>query len=112
MKRHRLIYALSCPFTSEVHYVGKTGQGMMRPLAHLKKSHSEKIREWVDGLKELGHKPNIQVLEYVPFDTDLDERERFWIQKNLDDGAVLLNEMLVSATLIKSKLDKLLDPEN
>jgi hypothetical protein len=111
-QKQRLIYALCCPFTGDVHYVGQTGSGMMRPLSHLSKSHSEKIREWVNNLKELGHKPDVQILEYVAFDNDLDERERFWIKKNIDDGAVLLNEVLVSSTLVKSKLDKLLDPEN
>ena len=43
----RLIYCLKCPFTKEIHYVGKSSSGMIRPLSHLNKSHSDKINEWV-----------------------------------------------------------------
>jgi hypothetical protein len=36
----RLIYSLRCPFTDDVHYVGKTTAGMVRPLKHLTKRKS------------------------------------------------------------------------
>ena len=87
----RLIYRLSCPFTNQVHYVGKSIEGMIRPLSHLSKSHSDKINEWVGELKQLGHAPTVEVCEYVPMEVDIDERERYWITKYLNKGNVLLN---------------------
>ena len=33
----RLVHALKCPFTNEVHYIEKTTNGMIRPSSHLKK---------------------------------------------------------------------------
>lgn len=44
--KDKLIYALGCPITSEVHYIGKTEKGLTRPFQHLKDSHNGKIREW------------------------------------------------------------------
>ena len=84
MKSQRLIYSLSCPFTNQVHYIGKSTQGMIRPLQHLTNSHSEKVQEWVNDLKGIGHAPVVNVLEYVPLEEDLDGRERWWIQRELD----------------------------
>lgn len=108
MKKQRLIYSLCCPFTDEVHYIGKSSQGMIRPLSHLSNSHSEKIKEWVDNLKELGHAPKIEILEYVSIDDDLDSRERYWVQKKINSGCLLLNDFLISPLLISPDLDKIL----
>jgi DNA-binding transcriptional regulator YiaG len=108
MKSNRLIYSLSCPFTNEVHYIGKTIQGMLRPLKHLKESHSDKIREWVSSLKELNNAPVVKVMEYVPFEEDLDGRERYWILYYLNKGNNLLNSNLVSPLTITHNLDELL----
>jgi len=108
MKSNRLIYSLSCPFTNEVHYIGKTIQGMLRPLKHLKESHSDKIREWVNSLKELNNAPVVKVMEYVPFEEDLDGRERYWILYYLNKGNNLLNSNLVSPLTITHNLDELL----
>ena len=108
MKSQRLIYSLSCPFTNQVHYIGKSTQGMMRPLQHLTKSHSEKVQEWVNDLKSIGHAPVVNVLEYVPLEEDLDGRERWWIQRELDKNSLLLNSCLVTPLLISSDLDKIL----
>lgn len=93
----RLIYCLKCPFTKDIHYIGKSTSGMLRPSEHLKKSHSLKIQEWVKELKELGQKPDIDVLYYANEDDDLDFYERKLIKENIDKGAVLLNTNLVNA---------------
>lgn len=58
----KIIYALKCPFTEEVHYVGKSTSGIVRPLTHMSKSNSDKINEWVISLKAIGSKPEIQIL--------------------------------------------------
>lgn len=107
--KQRLIYSLCCPFTNEVHYVGKSTTGMLRPLSHLKSSHSEKIKEWVNNLKELGYKPNIKIIEYVSINDDIDFRERYWIQHYVNNNSLLLNINLISPLLITSKLDEMLD---
>jgi len=109
MKKQRLIYSLCCPFTNEVHYIGKTTQGMVRPLCHLSKSHSEKVKEWVENLKELGHAPVVKILEYVSVEEDLDGRERYWIQRELNKNSLLLNSNLVTPLIVTHDLDKILD---
>ena len=65
MKKERLIYALCCPFTDNIHYIGKTTVGMSRPLQHATKSHSVKVKEWVESIKEIGHGPVVRILETV-----------------------------------------------
>jgi DNA-binding XRE family transcriptional regulator len=100
---------LVCPFTNETHYVGKTTQGMLRPMSHLNESHSEKIREWVGNLKELNHSPVINILEYVEQKEDLDIKERQWIQHYLTTGSILLNTHLVTPKMIKNNIDDLLN---
>lgn len=108
MKSERLIYGLFCPFTDKIHYIGKTTVGMRRPLQHATNSHSKKVREWVDGLKEIGHSPAVKILEQVSINDDLDVRERYWIQYRLDKGDLLLNDCLVTPLLISNDLDVIL----
>jgi len=108
MKSERLIYSLCCPFTDEIHYIGKTTRGMTRPLSHLNKSHSDKVIEWVANLKEIGHAPKVNILEYVPLNEDLDGRERYWIQYRLNKGDLLLNDISVIPLLISPDLDKII----
>ena len=105
----RLIYSLKCPVTGEIHYVGKTKVGMLRPISHMKKSHSKKIIEWVDDLRMLGNKPDIEILEYVRDEDDLDRRETYWVRKCLDDGCILLNEYLVKPISLRLNLQEILE---
>jgi len=109
MESKKLIYSLSCPVTNQVHYIGKSTQGMLRPMEHLTKSHSNKIQEWVEDLRMLGYAPVINVVEYILGSEDLDERERYWIQKELKKGSVLLNSMLVTPITIASDINTLLE---
>lgn len=106
----RYIYSLNCPITKDIHYIGKSTQGMMRPLQHLTKSHNEKIKEWVSDLKELGYTPEIRILEEVSLDSDIDARELFWIQKSINNKDLLLNINLVKPFMLDKDLDELLDP--
>jgi y4mF family transcriptional regulator len=78
------------------------------PLNHLSNSHSEKVKEWVNNLKEIGHAPVVKVLEYVSLEEDIDGRERYWIQREINKGSLLLNSFLITPLLIESKLDNLL----
>ena len=104
MNKKRLIYCLKCPFTNEVHYVGKTTNGMLRPLSHLQKSHSDKIKEWVNNLRELGHKPNIEILENVSKVDNIDDREFYYIQKHINKGCSLLNINCITPISISTDL--------
>lgn len=108
MKTKKVIYSLVCPFTNETHYIGKSSKGMLRPLEHLRESHSEKVKEWVDSLKEIGHSPIVKILEYVELEVDLDGRERYWIQYHLNKGSNLLNSCLVSPLMLTHNIDELL----
>ena len=108
MKEQRLIYSLRCPFTDAIHYIGKSTQGMTRPMQHLTKSHSDKIIEWVEELKLIGHAPVVKVLEYVSVNDDLDNRERYWIQKEINNDSLLLNSCLVTPLLITHNINELL----
>jgi y4mF family transcriptional regulator len=78
-------------------------------MQHLTKSHSDKIQEWVEDLRMLGHSPVINIVEYILGCEDLDERERYWIQKELKKGSVLLNSMLVTPITIASDINTLLE---
>ena len=102
----RLIYSLNCPFTKETHYIGKSTDGMTRPLRHLKKSHSEKINTWVNELKLLGYKPEVKVIRYVSEIEDIDDIERFYISKYLKKGSLLLNKQSTSPLTITPSFEK------
>lgn len=108
----KLVYALCCPFTDDVHYIGKSTQGMTRPLQHLNSSHSEKVIEWVDDLKALGNSPKVKILERVSEVDDLDVRERYWIYKYLDKDALLLNSNLITPFLVSENRSKELEDTN
>tara|TARA_R110000803_G_C11812249_1_gene300852 strand:+ start:98 stop:634 length:537 start_codon:yes stop_codon:yes gene_type:complete len=108
----KLIYTLSCPFTDEVHYVGKTTMGMTRPLSHLSNSHSEKIRIWVDELKVLGDKPVVKIIDNISSVEDLDYKERYWIQYYMNKGNLLLNTNIITPLTISANIDELLGSEN
>ena len=85
-----LIYGLYCPFTNNLHYVGKSTSGLIRPNEHMSKSHSEKINEWVSQLKFLGYKPIVKILEECTTE-NLDEKEKEWINKAKNQKCYLLN---------------------
>lgn len=101
----RIIYALKCPFTKEIHYIGKSEKGIVRPSKHLKKSHSEKINDWVNSLKIIGHKPEIEILEKVSENVNIDERESYYIRKYLSKGNILLNSILYNSNLVVDKFE-------
>ena len=83
-----LIYGLYCPFTDELHYIGKSSRSMTRPLEHFTKSHSDKINEWVSQLKFLSYKPVVKILEECK-ENELDNKKKDWIKKSKEDGCYL-----------------------
>jgi DNA-binding phage protein len=107
-----IIYALKCPVTENIHYIGKSSNGMIRPLSHIKISHSEKIKQWVNDLSVFGYKPNIEIIEVVNHEEHLSVREKYWINKCLNDGCYLLNSTLVTPDIINPLLDKCISNVN
>jgi DNA-binding XRE family transcriptional regulator len=91
-----IIYGLYCPYLKIPVYIGKTTQGLDRPFNHISdKSHNEKIKEWVSLLKKENKSPAIVVLEYSDNAEILIEKEKFWVQKFINEGFVLLNQTLI-----------------
>jgi hypothetical protein len=92
--RPGIIYALRCPKTRRVRYVGKTGKTLaVRFRAHLadaKKNRSRPICNWIRKLIREGMKPIPEVLqECLPGMMNASEQE--WIAQYRADGVELLN---------------------
>ncbi len=91
MKKY-IIYGLFCPFTDNLHYIGKSTSYMTRPQQHLTESHSEKIQEWVNHLKLFGYTPVIKILADCDDESKLKELESEYIAKHIKEGCYLLNK--------------------
>lgn len=106
-----IIYCLKCPFTDNIHYVGKSTQGLVRPMQHLSESHSEKINDWVKDIAILGYAPIISILESGIKEEELDNKERYWIAKYLAQGENLLNNYLITYASLINKTE-IIEPMN
>lgn len=99
-----LIYALYCPVHNIPVYVGKSNVGIDRPFVHIKeKSHSVKVNEWIRDLRSVGHQPVVVVLERGFDDEYTLDKERFWIEKYLKEGHLLLNQKSVCSAYYQIK---------
>lgn len=106
---NNIIYCLKCPFTDSIHYIGKSTHGLLRPMQHLTKSHSAKVREWVEDIGVLGYSPKVEVLESNIVDLqELGEKEKYWIAKSISKGDRLLNISSVTySKIINSNIAKI-----
>ncbi len=87
------IYALLCPNTYEIRYIGRTKLSLERRLiAHISEDmfHNASKSYWIRCLKEKGLLPIITLLEET---NDLKDKkiEKIWVQKCLDEKCNLLN---------------------
>lgn len=93
------IYALCDPRTGEIRYVGKTINIQERLKGHCGGKVGTYKANWIAGLRLLGLKPVVEVLDVVENsdDEDWQEEERFWIAylrflgcrlTNLDSGGM------------------------
>lgn len=87
----RSIYALACPITIEVRYIGAAVEPKRRGIQHLTKPHSKKLRQWVRSLSRVGKAPLMYVIEEC-CGNEWGDAERKWIRFCLDRGYDLLND--------------------
>ncbi len=87
------IYALCCPTTKEVKYVGKTIDLVTRIKCHLVEKSNSYKRNWIISLKRKSLRPEVRVLEIInnSDDKDWQQREVWWISKMRSDGHKLTN---------------------
>ena len=86
------IYCLVDPETLEPRYVGKTNNLAVRYKNHLNKARDKNThkRNWLMKLKDLGLKPDLEILEETSVD-EWKEREKYWIRMYRKAGFKLTN---------------------
>jgi len=94
LKNRYLIYGLKDPNTGEVRYVGKSEQGSMRWVEHIKpsslKGDNHKSR-WIKGLVDVDQYPEMIVLEILKSKEELFNAEAKWVAHYRNIGAPLTN---------------------
>ena len=90
MPETTFIYALKCPVSGEIRYVGKSNDPETRYKKHCSPSTNERKRKWIMWLRSQGRRPELIVLEEVPR-AECKDAENAWIQFFLGTGCKLLN---------------------
>ena len=93
------IYALKCPKTNVIKYIGKSHVPKRRYIEHLSKSRSDKCKsiplyEWINELLSSNLKPVLEILEECESEI-WKKKEKEWIAKfglsnllNVNDGGI------------------------
>lgn len=95
MKNTNIIYGLKDPRNDVYQYIGKSTVGDKRALTHLTRSHSPKVKLWVESLAENWLYPIIEIIEEVEVLDDLPDREKYWIDYYYDINPNLFNVALL-----------------
>jgi hypothetical protein len=69
------VYCLKCPKTGKVRYVGQSKDPIRRYCQHVKRSHLQEIRHWIDGLNAEGMMPILEIMKDAT--SELDEINRY-----------------------------------
>lgn len=91
------IYALRCPNSQELRYVGKSDEPDRRLLQHLQSpSRNAEVAAWMASLVEDGKQPELIILERVSVDRWRHAEIR-WTKRLRDEGAPLFNKVSYTA---------------
>ncbi len=90
-----LIYGIVDPTNNTCVYVGKTTEGLKRPIIHLVHSHNADLREWTNELYKNNFVPSIIILEKGLEFNEIDDREIFWINEYKKLNPNLFNKQLL-----------------
>ena len=101
-----IIYGLRDPRNDVYQYIGKSTVGTKRALQHLTQSHSERVNEWINRLKENWQYPIIDIIEEVENIEDLPEREKYWINYYYGINPNLLNIQLIEEPLFNVRSEE------
>lgn len=89
------IYALFCPDTGRIRYIGKADNPDVRLRAHITRARTTDEAHhscnWIRGLLVQGKEPVLRVIEVVDDGSDWRERERFHIEQARIKGHDLTN---------------------
>lgn len=94
------IYALKCPKTGEIRYIGRANNPRLRYTQHRnaqsRKGRNSPATQWITELRSEGLSPLMAILETIqaapPYNESIGkQREKVWIAKYLENGASLLN---------------------
>jgi len=86
-----VVYALADPRTKEIRYIGKTGDLDQRKSRHSSGNTHGQVACWEKELVEEGLSPICTLLEEELTAEQVDEWERFWIERGKRLGWSLLN---------------------
>ena len=89
-----IIYGLRDPRNDTYSYIGKSTVGNKRALSHLKISHSKRVNEWVEDLRQKRFEPLVDIIETVDDINMLAEREKYWVKHYFEINPFLLNSQL------------------
>jgi hypothetical protein len=84
------IYALADPRDGALRYVGKSNAPKVRYRRHVTEVNTTHRVCWIKGLRLLGLRPTLIILQEVPRET-WEEFERAWIQRLKTEGCALTN---------------------
>lgn len=93
----RVVYALVDPNTYRIRYIGRSRQGLVRPLLHEMRSHNAAITAWVADMKFCGATYTTIILAEASDDNELFALEKFWIDLGVKCGWPLCNTQGVSS---------------
>ncbi len=89
--RTTFIYSLSDPITSQVRYIGKANNVSKRYEKHLEKRCNNHKIAWISGLRNMGLKPILDIIEEVSYHEWV-FWEQYWISQMRAWGFNLVNQ--------------------
>ena len=85
------IYTLEHPVTGEIRYVGKTNNISKRLSRHCKESSNTHKANWITGIRNLGLKPVLKIVDSFETESECYEAEIYWISQFKSWGFRLVN---------------------